>query len=129
MTTCKHMSTNTTRITLMSGLAFFDVVDRFSALSHTLLERASHPTQTRTNYARAVLREPLIKLVRDADDAEAALFIVQTPSVATEPSATAFDLKRRELASATPLRKTREAPLQLLDAQEYLESAVKLGEK
>ncbi|SRR5258708_2869119 len=113
----------------MSGLAFFDVVDRFSALSHTLRERASHPTQTRTNYSRAVLREPLIKSVRDADDIEAALFVVQAPSVVTEPSGTAFDVKRKEPASATPLKKTREAPLQLLDAQEYLESAVRLGEK
>ncbi|KAF8342783.1 uncharacterized protein EI90DRAFT_3149860 [Cantharellus anzutake] len=113
----------------MSDLAFFDIVDRFSALSQTLLSKASHPSQTQTNYTRAVLTDPLIKSVRDVDDIEAALFVVQAPSPGVEPSGPALDLKRRESVNATPLRKAREAPLQLWDAEECLESVLKLGEK
>jgi hypothetical protein len=112
----------------MNGLGFLDAVDRFSGLAASLKMRASHPSPSKSHYTEVILStEPIVNTVREADPMEAALFTVVPPSHGEGPSI--VDLKRKESASATPLRKAREAPLALLDPDEYLTSALRLGEQ
>lgn len=106
---------------------FNHIVDRIAVLSTAIHEKASHTTHAKSHYADAMLYKPLAAYVREADVVESRMFVVPQPSPGEIP--TAVDLARKETASATPLKKARDAPLALLEPEEYIRTVLRLGEK
>jgi hypothetical protein len=106
---------------------FSHIVDRIAVLSIAIHEKASQTTHSKSHYADAMLYQPLAAYVREADIVESRMFVVPQPGPCEIP--TAVDLARKETASATPLKKVRDAPLALLEPEEYVRSVLRLGEK
>lgn len=110
-------------------MSFIDLVDRIAVLGQKLTEVASKETRVRSRYADALLEQPLSAYVREAEAVESRMFTVQQPPPGELPSAAAVELKRQDAVSATPLKKARDAPLALLEPEEYIRSVLRLGEK
>lgn len=108
-------------------MSFNHIVDRIAVLSSAIHEKASHSTHAKSRYAGAMLHQPLAAYVREAEVVESRMFVVPQPGPGEIPSA--VDLARKETASATPLKKARDAPLALLEPEEYIRSVLRLGEK
>lgn len=109
-----------------------DFADRLGALAEHVNARADtsrENSRLKSHYADAILLKPITDYVRDAELVESRLFTVsQTSSTAGEKQSI-IDLKRKETTSATPLKKARDAPLTLLEPEEYLRSVVRLTDK
>lgn len=74
-----------------------------------------------------MLNAPLASYVREAEVVESRMFIVPQPAPGDVP--TSVDLRPKEAVSSTPLKKTREAPLKILEPEAYIRSVIRLGEK
>ena len=129
---------------MSSSSAFLGLVDRLGALAQSLNVQAASSSESsssalnkKSNYADAILLKPITDYVRDAELVESRLFQVSQDSssgggmekTVTGEQKSTIDLKRKETGSATPLRKAREAPLTLLEPEEYLRSVLRITDK
>lgn len=108
-------------------MSFTNLIDRLAILASAINDAASHASPSESRYVDAILEQPLSAYVREAEVAESRMFTVPQPPPGELP--TAVDLKRKEAVSATPLKKAREAPLALLEPEQYIRSVLRLGEK
>ncbi|KAF8320438.1 hypothetical protein DL93DRAFT_2152928 [Clavulina sp. PMI_390] len=102
-------------------------VDRIAILSAEIQDRASYSPNARSNYTDSILSKPLAAYVREAESVESRMFKVSRPPPGEV--ATSVDLRKVETVNASPLKKAREAPLAILEPQEYVRSVIRLGEK
>jgi hypothetical protein len=121
--------------TTAEGRHFLDVVDRFAQTASSLKYQAQHNTTAPGPFTSALLfTNSWSEILREADETERGLFTLGV----SDGSSAGFggasgggtkEIVRKEVVSATPLRRLRDAPMGIDtvgEPDEYLRAALRL---